>query len=116
MKNIDLNPGGLIGALACLGTYVAIVFSFVDITKTGSSPIKLMVVPLVGGAFAGNFLWGLVFKKPRLRKCRECGRAANNRMTVIDHASGETESFHLCEEHALQYYEQAKQQWPGPGS
>jgi hypothetical protein len=119
MKNIDLNPGGLIGALACAGIYAAIVFpsvdifSSVDITKTGYWPYKLMVFALIGGAFAGNFLWGLFFK-PRLPKCRECGRAANGRMTVFDHDSREPESFYLCEDHARQHYEQVKQR-PVPG-
>ena len=65
MKNIDLNPGGLIGALACAGVYAAIVFSSVDIAASGPRPIKLITLPLIGGAFAGNFLWGLVFKKPK---------------------------------------------------
>jgi hypothetical protein len=65
MKNIDLNPGGLIGALACAGVYAAIVFSSVDIATSGPRPIKLIILPLIGGAFAGNFLWGLVFKKPK---------------------------------------------------
>jgi phosphate/sulfate permease len=65
MENIDLNPGGLIGALVCAGVYAAIVFSSVDIAESGSRPIKLIIVPLIGGAFAGNFLWRLVFKKPK---------------------------------------------------
>jgi hypothetical protein len=107
MKNINLNPGGLIGALACAGIYAAIVFSSVDIMKTGFWPFELTVVALIGGAFAGNFLWGLVFK-PRLPKCRECGRVANGRMTELDHRSGKHKSFYLCEEHARQYYEQAQ--------
>jgi hypothetical protein len=65
LKNIDLNPGGLIGALAGMGIAAAIVFSSVDITKTGSWPFKVTILALIGGAFAGNFLWGLVFKKPK---------------------------------------------------
>jgi hypothetical protein len=49
----------------CLRVYAAIVFSSVDIAESGPRPIKLIVVPLIGGAFAGNFLWRLVFKKPK---------------------------------------------------
>ncbi len=65
MKNINLNPGGLIGAFACMGIAAAIVFSSVDITQSGSWPFRVTVLALIGGAFAGNFLWGLVFKKPK---------------------------------------------------
>lgn len=65
MKSIDLNIGGVIGALACGGIAGAIVFSTVDATNSGRGPYKLMILAVVGGAFAGNFLWGLVFKKPK---------------------------------------------------
>jgi hypothetical protein len=64
VKNIDLNPGGLIGALACGGITAAVVFSSIDAADTGRGPYKFIIFALIGGAFAGNFLWGLVFKKP----------------------------------------------------
>ncbi|MBX3451217.1 MAG: hypothetical protein KF777_16745 [Planctomycetaceae bacterium] len=64
MNNIDLNLGGLIGALACGGIAAAIVFSTLDTTNSGRGPYKLVIFALIGGALAGNFLWGLVFKKP----------------------------------------------------
>ena len=47
------------------GHLAAIVLSSVDIATSGPRPIKLIILPLIGGAFAGNFLWGLVFKKPK---------------------------------------------------
>jgi hypothetical protein len=65
MKNIDLNIGGLIGALACGGIAAAIVFSTLDTANSGRGPYKLVIFALIGGAFAGNFLWGLIFKKPK---------------------------------------------------
>lgn len=65
MKNFDLNIGGVIGALACGGIAAAVVFSTLDTTTSGRGPYKLIILALVGGAFAGNFLWGLVFKKPK---------------------------------------------------
>lgn len=66
MKNIDLNAGGLIGALACGGIATAVI-ALVDPAnpaKGGRGPATVIVLALVGGAFAGNFLWELVFKKP----------------------------------------------------
>lgn len=70
MKNIDLNAGGLIGALACGGITAAVVFATVNPANAGRASAKFIIVALVGGAFAGNFLWGLVFKKsePRPKK------------------------------------------------
>jgi hypothetical protein len=65
MKNIDLNIGGLIGALACGGIAAAIVFSTLDTTNRDRGPYKLIIFALIGGALAGNFLWGLIFKKPK---------------------------------------------------
>lgn len=61
MQNINLNIGGLIGALGCGGIAAVIVFTTMDAqTRTGP---KLIIVAVIAGAFAGNFLWGLVFKK-----------------------------------------------------
>lgn len=65
MKNIDLNVGGLIGALACAGIAGAILFSTMDQPDGGRGPYKLLLFALIGGAFAGNYLWGLVFKNPK---------------------------------------------------
>lgn len=67
MKNIDLNVGGVIGALACGGIAAVVVFSTFDAMNSGGGPYKLVILALIGGAFAGNFLWGLVFKRPEDR-------------------------------------------------
>lgn len=65
MQNINLNPGGLIGALAGGGIAAAVIFGNLVDAESLRRPAKLVVIALIGGAFAGNFLWGLVFK-PRL--------------------------------------------------
>ncbi|MCS7014628.1 MAG: hypothetical protein RMI91_14595 [Gemmatales bacterium] len=62
MKNIVLNPGGILGALALGG--LAAVFVFMNIEKRDGNPrTKIIVLAIIGGAFAGNFLWDLLFKK-----------------------------------------------------
>lgn len=61
--NITLNPGGVIGALACGGIAGAIVFSTLDPTNSGNGPYAGIIFALVAGAFAGNFLWGSIFSK-----------------------------------------------------
>ncbi len=63
VKNIELNAGGVIGSLACGAITAAIVFSSLDLSRAGRSAAKLVFLALIAGAFAGNFLWGLVFKK-----------------------------------------------------
>ena len=65
MKNIDLNLGGIVGALVCGGVAAAIIFSSIDATSSSRAPYKLVIVALIGGAFAGNFVWGLVFKRQK---------------------------------------------------
>ncbi|HET6882181.1 MAG TPA: hypothetical protein VFI31_18600 [Pirellulales bacterium] len=67
MKNINLNPGGLIGAIVCGGiaaSFLYLRFSSGPPPESGF-PLKLFFLgPVIGGAFAGNFLWDLV-KKPK---------------------------------------------------
>lgn len=63
MENLNLNIGGLIGAIVCGGIAAAIIFSTVDIDSSKRSPFKLIIFALIGGAFAGNYLWGRLFKK-----------------------------------------------------
>lgn len=65
MKNIELNPGGIIGALLCAGITAAVIFSNVDVNDAGRGAYKMPIVALCGGAFAGNFLWGKMFKKDK---------------------------------------------------
>lgn len=64
MKNIDLNPGGFIGAVLAGGIAAAFLFTNGDPQSAVKGKVKLCVICLAGGAFAGNFLWGLIFKKP----------------------------------------------------
>ncbi len=73
MKNIDLNAGGLIGALACGGIAAAIVFSTMEMGNNGRRPSKLVISALIGGAFVGNYIWGIVFKKPEMKTGQEEG-------------------------------------------
>lgn len=57
MNNINLNPGGLIGALVAGGITAAILFSVIDPGETNRAPYKIFIFTIIGGAFAGNFLW-----------------------------------------------------------
>ncbi len=63
MGNIELNIGGLIGALVIGGVTAAIIFATVDTTQSGRAPFKLIIGGVIGGAFAGNFLWAKLVKK-----------------------------------------------------
>lgn len=63
MKNVDLNPGGFIGALVCGGIAAAITFSNFDVNTAGRGTYRLPILAVIGGAFAGNFLWGVIVKK-----------------------------------------------------
>ncbi|QDT44953.1 hypothetical protein Pan241w_50700 [Gimesia alba] len=66
MENINLNLGGVIGAIVCGGIAAAIIFSTVDL-KNGKRPqFQLITLGLIGGAFVGNYLWGRIFKKPEI--------------------------------------------------
>jgi hypothetical protein len=58
VKNIKLNFGGWVGALGCGVVAAAIVFS--NIKALGGAS-KIVLLAIVGGAFAGNYLWGLVY-------------------------------------------------------
>jgi hypothetical protein len=65
MNNIELNVGGVIGALGCGGVAAAVVFSTVDPATSGRGPFKFCILALIAGAFVGNWLWGLLFKKSK---------------------------------------------------
>jgi hypothetical protein len=67
VKNIDLNLGGVIGALACGGIAAALVLPNIDPRNTGRGPYQLVVLALVGGAFAGNLLWNWLSARPAQR-------------------------------------------------
>lgn len=61
MRNIELNIGGLIGALVLGGIAGAIGFTAFD--TASRRPAQVLILGVVVGAVAGNFVWGLVFKK-----------------------------------------------------
>lgn len=68
MKNINLNPGGLIGAVLCGGVAVAVIFGMTEASEInegrgGRGVGKLVIIAVVAGAFAGNFLWSAIFPK-----------------------------------------------------
>jgi len=63
MKNMNLNPGGLIGALIGGGIVAYFVFRNIDINTAGRGSYRAPMFGLIGGAFAGNFVWGKLFKK-----------------------------------------------------
>lgn len=57
MKNVNLNLGGLIGALIGGGLVAYFAFRNIDINTAGRGVYRAPIIGLVGGAFAGNFLW-----------------------------------------------------------
>jgi len=62
MKNIDLNAGGIIGAILAAIIGGALIFTNVDPSDPGPSA-KLFIVGIIAGAVGGTFIWGLVFPK-----------------------------------------------------
>ena len=59
MSNFNLNPGGIIcGLLGGVGAGVYLYSNTDDAQRIG----KLVVACIVGGAVAGNFIWGLIFR------------------------------------------------------
>jgi hypothetical protein len=62
MPNINLNLGGLFGALAGFGAAAAIV-----VLAGGEARViaRIGIFGLIGGALAGNFLWAYFFPAAR---------------------------------------------------
>jgi hypothetical protein len=62
--NINLNAGGVIGALTGGAIGVAIVLALTqgDVNKAGPFNM-IMIGGLIAGAFAGNFIWANLFGK-----------------------------------------------------
>ena len=72
MKNMDLNPGGFIGALICGGAVGAFLFLTLEGPPENGRRIgKFAIGALIGGAFAGNYLWGIIFSKPLKEDAQE---------------------------------------------
>ena len=63
MKDMHLNVGGIIGGFVGLGAALAIVFMLRPKEEVGKGFGKLCIFGIIGGAVAGNFLWGLAFRK-----------------------------------------------------
>ena len=69
MKNIELNVGGLIGAIACGGIAALILYlkfaSAPELPKNGGPIKSVFLGSVIGGAFAGNFLWERIVKRSK---------------------------------------------------
>jgi hypothetical protein len=61
MPNINLNLGGLFGALV-VGAAVAAILYLADAPPRLIA--KVVVFGFIGGALAGNFLWAYFFPAP----------------------------------------------------
>ena len=65
MSNMNLNAGGVIGALLAGGIAAAVIFTQFDVSESSRrGPAKLIILAVAGGAAAGNFLWARFFSKP----------------------------------------------------
>jgi hypothetical protein len=70
MKNVNLNPGGLIGAIGGVviaGLTMLVISSYSSGPPKGSSSDlkSVFMASVIGGAFAGNFLWERFVKRSR---------------------------------------------------
>jgi hypothetical protein len=62
MKNINLNPGGLIGAALMIAAVVTTVV-LTSSDNVGGRIGRFGVLALFLGAFGGNYLWERLFTK-----------------------------------------------------
>ncbi len=62
MKNININFGGLIGAIAGLAV---VIWLAMTITGNAEKAGKIGIAGLIGGALAGNRLWDICFAKKK---------------------------------------------------
>lgn len=65
MQNIDLNLGGLIGAVAGGAIAGFVYYSYIGNGENERVGPKLIIVAVIGGAFAGNSLWANVTKRDK---------------------------------------------------
>ena len=63
MKNINLNPGGLIGAVLMLAAVMVTVVLTSSPDNIGGRVGGIGVPALFLGAFGGNYLWDRLFTK-----------------------------------------------------
>ena len=63
MKNIKLNPGGIIGAILMLATVMITVVLISSPDSAGGRIGGIGVPALFLGAFGGNYLWDRLFTK-----------------------------------------------------
>jgi hypothetical protein len=63
MQNINLNPGGLIGAVLALAAVIITVVLTSNPDTAGSRVGGFGVPALFLGAFGGNYLWERLFSK-----------------------------------------------------
>ncbi|XAM00674.1 hypothetical protein OT109_04625 [Phycisphaeraceae bacterium D3-23] len=61
MDNITLNPGGIIGGLVGCGLGLGAGYLMFGFANDGKGLASLAVPGVLVGAFAGNWLWGMVF-------------------------------------------------------
>lgn len=62
MANMNLNVGGILGALAGVGIAVWLAF-FSGYMDDARRPGRMIGFLALGGGIAGNFIWGLAFPK-----------------------------------------------------
>lgn len=63
MKDISLNPGGLIGAVLMIAAVVTTVVLTSSTSNIGSRIGGFGVPALFLGAFGGNYIWDRLFSK-----------------------------------------------------
>jgi hypothetical protein len=63
VKNFNLNFGGVVGALICVGAGLAIAFLMIQNGKRPPGPLPIGLSAAAGGAL-GNWIWNLVFPPP----------------------------------------------------
>lgn len=65
MENININAGGVVGAIVA-GLIAAVVLFVLMDASAGRGPGKLVVGAIIAGAIGGNLLWAAVFPpKPK---------------------------------------------------
>lgn len=63
MKNMRLNPGGVIGAILLMATVIVMAILLSSRETVGSRIGSFGVIGLFLGAFGGNYLWEHWFPK-----------------------------------------------------